>query len=188
MPGYDHCTDGELLQRAVAGDEEAFAALYGRRGAAVYRFALGMTGSREAAEEVVQETFLALLERPSGFDSGRGELGSYLYGVARNKGLTCFRRFGETLEWDEEAHDQESRPDVLDALEAQDRIEIVRRAVLGLPETYREAVVLCDLEELSYADAAEALGTAVGTVRSRLHRGRALLAKRLAAATTKGAR
>ena len=55
----------------------------------------------------------------------------------------------------------------------------LRRALLELPVRYREAIVLCDLQELSYADAADALGCAVGTVRSRLHRGRALLARRL---------
>jgi hypothetical protein len=62
-----------------------------------------------------------------------------------------------------------------------ERVEAVRRAVLSLPLRYREAVVLCDLQELSYADAAGALGCAVGTVRSRLHRGRALLASKLRA-------
>jgi RNA polymerase sigma-70 factor (ECF subfamily) len=58
-------------------------------------------------------------------------------------------------------------------------VDLLRRAVIGLPVRYREAVVLCDLQELSYADAAAALGCAVGTIRSRLHRGRALLARRL---------
>ena len=55
----------------------------------------------------------------------------------------------------------------------------MKRAVVALPMRYREAVVLCDLQELSYADAAAAVGCAIGTIRSRLHRGRALLAKRL---------
>ena len=181
VPDYDQCADDELLARAAAGDEEAFAALYRRRGTAVYRFALGMTGSREAAEEVVQETFLALIEKPRSFDPGRGELGSYLYGVARNRGLRLFRKTGETVAWDEERHDSPAEPDALEALEEQDRVDRLRRALLALPQSYREAVVLCDLEELSYAAAAEALGTAIGTVRSRLHRARALLGERLGA-------
>jgi RNA polymerase sigma-70 factor (ECF subfamily) len=84
----------------------------------------------------------------------------------------------------------------LDDLSRTETIESVRRSVLALPEKYREVVVLCDLQELSYLEAAEILGCAVGTVRSRLHRGRALLIEKLrpvsaeevTAATTKSAR
>jgi len=70
---------------------------------------------------------------------------------------------------------------VLGDLTRAESIEALRQAVLTLPVRYREAVVLCDLQELSYADASAALGCAIGTVRSRLHRGRALLATKLAA-------
>ena len=178
MGGYDQQTDAELLERAAGGDEEAFAALYRRRGTAIYRFALGMTGRREAAEEVVQETFLALIEKPSGFDPARGELASYLYGVARNQGLRQFRETSVAVEWSEKV---DETGDLAADLEARDCVDAVRRAVLALPEVYREAVVLCDLEELSYAEAAVALEVELGTVRSRLHRGRALLAKKLGA-------
>ena len=181
MPESVQRTDGELLVRALAGDEDAFTALYRRRGAAVYRFALGMTGSREAAEEVVQETFLALIEKPGGFNPARGELGSYLYGIARNHGLRHFRDLARVTAFEAEPPDEALAADVLRALDAKDRADAVRRAVLALQESYREAVVLCDLEELSYAEAAAALGTAVGTVRSRLYRGRTLLAKKLGA-------
>ena len=66
-----------------------------------------------------------------------------------------------------------------DTIARAQRLDALRRALKGLPAAYREAVVLCDLHELSYADAAATLGCAVGTVRSRLHRGRALLAARL---------
>jgi RNA polymerase sigma-70 factor (ECF subfamily) len=72
--------------------------------------------------------------------------------------------------------------DPLGDLTRAERLEALRRAVLTLPIRYREAVVLCDLQELSYVEAAEAMGCAVGTVRSRLHRGRALLASKLTAA------
>lgn len=182
MPDYAQLQDGELLVRASAGDEDAFAILYRRRSTAVYRFALGMTGSREAAEEVVQETFMALIEKPTGFDAARGAMTSYLYGVARNQSLKRFRALGEAVAFDEDRHDGDSPADAFEILEAKDRSEALRRALLGLPEGYREAVVLCDLEELSYAEAAETLGAAVGTVRSRLHRGRALLARKLGVA------
>ncbi|MEZ5365265.1 MAG: RNA polymerase sigma factor [Bryobacterales bacterium] len=176
MPDLVQPSDPVLLERAARGDEDAFTALYRRRSAAVYRFALGMTGSREAAEEVVQETFMALIERPQGYDPQRGELASYLYGIARNQGLRQFRQLNPSVETGAEVAEP---PAILDALEARERVETLRRAVLALPETYREAVVLCDLEEVSYTDTADALGIAVGTVRSRLHRGRALLAQKL---------
>jgi RNA polymerase sigma-70 factor (ECF subfamily) len=184
----DHAqpTDGQLLARAAAGDEEAFALLYRRRGEAIYRFALGMTGSREAAEEVVQETFLALIERPTGFDPARGELLSYLYGIARNRSLRAFRKLGDLAALEEDPRETEAASP-LESLEAKARVEALRRAVLALPEVYREAVILCDIEELNYAQAAEALGTAVGTVRSRLHRGRTLLAQKLGVAPAKSA-
>ena len=70
----------------------------------------------------------------------------------------------------------------LNELVREERIDSVRRAVSSLPVRYREVVVLCDLQELSYEDAAAAVGCAVGTVRSRLSRGRALLAEKLAVA------
>ena len=70
-------------------------------------------------------------------------------------------------------------PDPLAGIARRQHAATLRKAVLGLPVKFREAVVLCDLQELDYADAAVALGCPVGTVRSRLHRGRALLAARL---------
>ena len=71
------------------------------------------------------------------------------------------------------------RIDPLGNLVRNEEIESVRQAVLGLPLHYREVVVLCELEEMSYGEAAASLGCAVGTVRSRLHRARALLKRRL---------
>jgi RNA polymerase sigma-70 factor (ECF subfamily) len=73
--------------------------------------------------------------------------------------------------------------DVLDDLTQRETIEMVRRAVLSLPAVYREAVVLCDLQDLNYQDAAAALDCPIGTVRSRLNRGRALLAEKLGRTT-----
>ena len=72
-------------------------------------------------------------------------------------------------------------PDPLGELTRGERVAMLRRAVFALPVRYREVVVLCDLEELTYAEAADALGCAIGTVRSRLHRARTMLAARLAA-------
>jgi RNA polymerase sigma-70 factor (ECF subfamily) len=80
---------------------------------------------------------------------------------------------------DDAAQVATSSQDPLSELARAERVAALRRAVMSLPVRYREAVVLCDLQELSYADAATALECAIGTLRSRLHRGRALLAAKL---------
>ena len=169
--------DHELLERALHGDEAAFTALYRRRQAGVYRFGLHMSGSTAIAEDVVQETFLALLTGRR-YDPARGPLTAFLYGIARNQVL---RRLGrETCE--EVSEEAASDHDVLGDLTRRETIEQVRRAVLSLPAPYREAVALCDLGEASYEEAAAALDCPVGTVRSRLSRARAMLAQKLRAA------
>jgi len=76
-----------LLKRAAKGDEQAFLLLYQRHQAPLYRYALRMTGSPWAAEEVVQEVFLLLIREPQKYQAERGELGAFLFGVARNRVL-----------------------------------------------------------------------------------------------------
>ncbi len=169
-------SDEELLGAARGGDEAAFTALYRRRQGAVYRFALHVSGDAAVSEDVTQEVFLALLEGGGRFDPSRGSLLSFLYGIARN--LVLRRAGNRAVENTEEVATDE---DVLDDLTRRETIETVRSAVLSLPAQYREAVVLCDLENASYEDAAAALDCPLGTVRSRLSRGRAMLAQKLAA-------
>ena len=171
-------SDEKLLGRMLDGDEEAFTALYRRRQGPVYRFALHMTGSAAIAEDVTQEVFLALIENGRRFDGSRGPLLSFLYGIARNRVL---RRIEKERTAEPVGEEFAGGEDLLDDLTRRETVEQVRRAVLSLPEAYREAVVLCDLENASYEDAAAALECPVGTVRSRLSRGRAMLAQKLAA-------
>src|SRR5579863_7819387 len=173
--------DPELLERALAGEEDAFTSLYRRRQGGVYRFALQMTGSVEVAEDVTQETFLALLTHGSRYDVARGTVASFLYGIARN---FVMRR----LEGWREAQLEEfaGREDVLEDLTRRESIEHVRCAVLSLPPVYREVVVLCDLQDASYDEAAAALDCPVGTVRSRLNRARSMLARKLRGAAVCG--
>jgi RNA polymerase sigma-70 factor (ECF subfamily) len=179
-------SDSELLQSMLAGDEEALAALYRRRQRSVYLFALQMCGSRALAEDVTQEVFMVLIREGHTFDSSRGPLGAFLIGVARNQVLQRLRRerFYVSMDQDSQGDAATNQAPVtpagpLDDLSRNETIESVRRSVLALPERYREVVVLCDLQELSYVEAAGILGCAVGTVRSRLHRGRALLIEKL---------
>jgi RNA polymerase sigma-70 factor (ECF subfamily) len=177
-PAVPETSDSELLARMIEGDEDSFTAIYRRRQGAIYRFALHMTGSVAAAEDVTQEVFLALIKHGRRFDAARGTLAPFLYGIARNFVL---RRLGEDRKTKEEDPEQQFAPDddPFANLARRETIESVRRAVLSLPLVYREAVVLCDLEDTSYEDAAIALDCPIGTIRSRLSRARTMLAEKL---------
>jgi RNA polymerase sigma-70 factor (ECF subfamily) len=176
-------TDEQLLAQALEGNEDAFAALYRRRQGPVYRFALHMSGSPTVAEEVTQEVFIFLLQRGRDFDPERGAVGAYLYGVARN----YIRRAMEKSYSEAATNTPAEEDDPLLVTDFDPVHEIARsqtskavwKAVLSLPVHYREVVVLCDLQEQTYADAALALGCALGTVRSRLHRAHEMLMKKL---------
>jgi RNA polymerase sigma-70 factor, ECF subfamily len=178
--------DDVLLRRSANGDEEAFTLLYRRHQAPIYRFALRMTGNTWAAEEIVQDVFMTLVREPKKYDAERGALGAFLYGVARNRIMKHqerlprevpllspeddgFRGYPQAVESATPAHWAELR----------ERREHVRAAVLELPADFREAVALCLLEEMSYEEASQSLQCPIGTIRSRLHRGRALLLAKL---------
>lgn len=178
--------DDVLLRRAAKGDEEAFTLLYRRHQAAMYRFALRMTGNTWAAEEIVQDVFMTLMRDPKKYDEQRGTLGGYLYGIARNRVMKHLERLPREVSLEEKTKDGSGSGIVLqDAftpanwVESRERMSQVRSAVLDLPAEFREAVVLCELEEMSYEEAAQTAGCPIGTIRSRLHRGRALLLAKL---------
>ncbi len=170
------------LQALAAGSREAFSAIYREYGRHVFCVARKYTASRELAEEIAQETFLFLLREPDKYDPARGELGAYLAGVARQLARRALDRVGRTLSIDSE---EEQVPDdaVVSALHGiieHQQWRHLHEAVASLPEPYREIVVMHHLEELSYEEIAEALACPLGTVRSRLSRGRDLLARKLA--------
>ena len=177
--------DSELLRLMLAGDEEALSVLYRRRQGGIYRFALQMSGSKSIAEDVTQEVFLFLMREGHVFDASKGAVSAFLFGVARNHVLRRLRTehllapLGEDS--DDDAAFLQSSSDMcpLEDLTRAETIESVRKAVLSLPAKYREVVVLCELQDVSYGDTAEILGCAIGTVRSRLHRARALLLAKL---------
>jgi len=177
--------DSELLRLMLAGDEEAFALLYRRRQGGIYRFALQMSGSKSIAEDVTQEVFLFLMREGHVFDPAKGALSAFLFGVARNHVLRRLRveHLLAPLGDDSEDVATFSQPSTdmcpLEDLTRAETIEAVRKAVLSLPAKYREVVVLCELQDVSYGETAEILGCAIGTVRSRLHRARALLLAKL---------
>lgn len=181
-------SDLDLLRLSMAGGEEAFAELYRRRQGGVYRFALQMSGSPEIAEDVTQEVFIVLIRTAERYDPDRGSLSAYLYGIARNYVLRKIEQDRPFIQLMEPADDGATHPamiseaDPLGELTRNESIKSLREAILALPAHYREVIVLCELHEMSYLEAADVVGCAVGTVRSRLHRGRALLVEKLRAA------
>ncbi|HEX4606381.1 MAG TPA: RNA polymerase sigma factor [Candidatus Angelobacter sp.] len=176
--------DQELLRQLSKGNEAAFSAFYGRYQGPLYRFALHMSGNNATAEEVTQEVFMLLIGNPKGYDAAKGPISGYLFGIARNLTRRILQRTRLDLPMEEEWLDSgeaglTSDLDVLADLSNAELLEFLRKAVLALPEQYREVVALCDLEEMSYADAAALLECSAGTVASRLHRGRAMLKTKL---------
>jgi RNA polymerase sigma-70 factor (ECF subfamily) len=177
-------SDQALIQRTAAGDREAFATLYQRHQGTVYRFARLMTGSAPASEDVVQEVFLALMKDAARYDAGRAALTTYLFGMARRvtrRRLFRERRYIEidAVEIDLGKSTADRTLDASEALEHSDALQRLREAILTLPSRYREVVILCDLEDVTYETAAASIGCAIGTIRSRLHRARQLLATKL---------
>jgi len=202
-------TDDGLLRRMIAGDEEAFTLLYRRRQPSIYRFALHMSGNRAVAEDVTQEVFMTLIRQAKRFDPARGTLGAFLFGVARNhlrKRAVQDRRLvplvvdpdhlgplasvrggaGERTNGNGVSSNGDGYRTLQGAISTSrdefasfETVGRVRQAIATLPENYREVVVLCELEEMSYEEAAAVLDCPVGTVRSRLHRARATLLEKL---------
>jgi RNA polymerase sigma-70 factor, ECF subfamily len=176
--------DQELLRQLSRGNEAAFGILYARYQGPVYRFALHMSGNMATAEEVTQEVFMLLIGKPKGYEADKGTVGGYLFGIARNLTRRIVERSRLDLpiedEWLDTANSAPASDlDVLAELSNSELLEDLRKAVLALPEQYREVVVLCDLEEMSYADAGALLSCSPGTVASRLHRARAMLKTKL---------
>lgn len=183
-PPTDLPTDESLLERLRAGDQAAFLALYRRRQAGIYRFALHMSGSAVVAEDITQEVFLAIIRADSNFDPRRGGLSGYLFGIARKLVLRHLERSRADVTLEPDPGDSalpefSVTDDPMIDLTRRESIDALRRAIMALPRRYREVVVLCDLDEVDYADAARILECPVGTVRSRLHRARALLLDKL---------
>jgi RNA polymerase sigma-70 factor (ECF subfamily) len=164
--------DVRLLAEIAAGVEQAFVDLYRRRHNDVYRFAFAMAKSRSFAQDVMQEVFLNVLENANRFDSAKGSVRAWLFGCARHVTLDRLRL---ERRWTDELPDEGAVFGNDERLLADQRVERLHAAIARLPIEYREALVLCELQELSYAETAAVLGCPLGTVRSRLHRGRTLL-------------
>jgi RNA polymerase sigma-70 factor, ECF subfamily len=177
--------DNRLLERMRRGDQEAFASLYAAHKGPIYRYAMRMCG-RAAADDIVQETFLGLMRQPDRYEAARGTVSSYLFGIARHHILKrlAISHAEFSVEDDPALAERGNGGAVPSPLEELTRAEVVNRvraAVQSLPPAYREVVALCELQEMNYADAAAIIECPVGTIRSRLHRAKALLLTKLSA-------
>lgn len=175
-------TDEKLLQQASRGDEAAFMLLYERHRAPVFRFAYRMLGSRAQAEDITHDCFLSLVKQPNRFDPARAALRTYLFAAARNLAFKQFRQQAGELAFEDmnEAPLVDRSETPLRRLLDEELSGEVRKAVAGLPPLQREAIILFEYEELTLAEIAAIVEADVGTVKSRLHRGRERLRRTLA--------
>jgi RNA polymerase sigma-70 factor (ECF subfamily) len=183
--------DRALVDRVVEGDEGAFVTLMQRHEERIFALALRITGNRDDALEATQETFVALFRRAASF-KGEAEPGTWLYRIGINAARDALRRRARQPL----LHDEETEPDVSSPGPGVDdaaalRVDLVR-ALDALAPEYREAVVMHDLGGIPYEEIAHLTGVALGTVKSRISRGRRLLAQRLehrpSASTSKDAK
>lgn len=176
--------DAALAARIARGDGLALDALYRREAGAVYRYALALAGNAAWAADATQDAFLAFADRAHGFDAARGTLGAYLAGIARHALMAQARRAGADLALDDAAAPA-AGPET-DAAVAPEALLVRRQddgalwaAIRALPWPFREALVLVDLQERSYQEAAAIAGIELNTLRTRLHRARSRLARAL---------
>lgn len=186
MPPQNPQPELALLARMRQGDETAFVTLYRRHRDAVYRLALLYSGSAAQAADVTQETFVHFMTRPDQFDPLRGTIGSWLCGVARNLARKSLGHREDATDPESlasdtapfEEHVDHDTP--LEQLLRNETAEKVRACLAAIAPHYRDVLILCELSELTYAEAAQVCDIDIGTVRSRLSRARAQFAQRLA--------
>lgn len=170
--------DSELLARVVDGDHQAFDEIMRLHENLVFSICLRILGDRERALDATQDTFLAAFRKADQYQ-GRSAVGTWICRIAIN---TCYDQLRKA-----KRRPTEPLPDHVDPVDhgASDLLASaairpeIQAALASLPPDFRAAVVLCDIEGLPLSDVANALGVPVGTVKSRVFRGRRLLAGRL---------
>jgi RNA polymerase sigma-70 factor, ECF subfamily len=171
-----------LLNRAAAGETEAFRILFDAHHEAVFRVACRLTNEREAAEDIAQECFLRLVSNRGRFDPARGSLRQFLYGMVRNLVFQYWETRGREFSLTDDRDGDPAAADALpvEAILLREAAVAVQAALATLPVLQREAIVLFEFEELSLEEVAAAVSSDVGTVKSRLHRARKRLRLALA--------
>jgi RNA polymerase sigma-70 factor (ECF subfamily) len=181
--------DDELARRCVDGDESAWSILVGRFQRKVWSVSYRFTGRADEAEELTQEIFLHLYGALERFDR-TGSLNAWVQRVSRNYAIDHYRKHrrerllvvhadDDTEELVRDARDPSTSRDPHRTLETKNLASWLRGVIDLLPEELGQAVIMRDLEEMSYDEMADLLGIPLGTVKSRINRGRLELAKRL---------
>lgn len=180
MRAANEQSDVELLALMSTGDEAAFTALYRRHQGSVYRFAAHISNSAQTAEDVTQEVFMVLMRDANRFDHTRGSLQSFLLGIARNYARRAITHRHTYVQLDAEACEVcDDGDNPFEQFARDEAIDDLHCAIMSLPINFREAIVLCELQEMSYDEAATVIGCRVGTLRSRLHRARNMLTTKM---------
>ena len=171
-------SDAELVERYLTGDIEAFDELMRAHEDRVFAVCLRMLRDRDAALDATQETFITVFRKASSF-AGRSAFGTWLYRIAVNTCYDSLRRQGRKATEALPEHTDPPDPAAQDDLAAVEVRPEIEAALEELPTEFRAAVILSDLEGLALHTVSEVLGVPVGTVKSRIFRGRRLLAKQL---------
>jgi RNA polymerase sigma factor (sigma-70 family) len=177
-------SDDDLLNQCRRGDQAAWRELVARHTRRVFGLAYRFTGRVDEAEDLTQEIFIKVYQTLDRYQAAQGAFASWLAAVARNQSIDHYRRRRQ------ERLRRADDPAVIErmdsgeegpllSLERQERVRLVHRGLKALPLELREPLVLCDLQGLAYEEVAEALAIPLGTVKSRINRGRLELAKRL---------
>jgi RNA polymerase sigma-70 factor (ECF subfamily) len=178
-------SDAELVKGCLAGDPTAWETIVRQHHQRIYNLAYRFTGRFDEAEDLAQEIFLKVYRSLTSYRPESGALITWMVRVGRNHLIDHYRRFkverSRTDSLDVEYEKAEENParytGPAEALEQRELSERVHRALLRISEDLREAVILRDLEEFTYEEIAEMLKVPVGTVKSRINRGRVELAR-----------
>lgn len=165
--------DAIILSRIAAGDERAVELLYDRYAARLYTLALHVCRDPGAAEEVVQDVFVAVWREAGRYDPRRGSVSTWLFGMARNRAVDELRRRGRrpSAPWEHVAEQPAPGPDA--AASAEDRVlaEQARRLIGQMPAIYRTTLQLAYFQGLTQREIAQTMGVPLGTVKTRTRAG-----------------
>jgi RNA polymerase sigma-70 factor, ECF subfamily len=173
-----------LIQRCLEGDQRAWDAIVQQYRRKVFNVAYKFVGRHEEAEDLTQDIFLKIFKSLGTFDR-RANFQTWLISVSRNLCIDHYRSVRQERQTIDRQVDPNAlspisrEPGPIAAIEQQDRVALLREAMAALPEALRAAVMMRDIQELTYQEIAERLNLPEGTVKSRINRGRTELARQI---------
>src|SRR6188508_917345 len=173
-----------LIERCLAGNQDAWARIVRQHWRKVFNVAYKFTGKHDEAEDLTQDIFVKIFKSLHTFDR-RANFQTWLISISRNLCIDHYRsvrKERETIDRDVDANELSPLshdPGPVAALEQQDRVVLLKQAMGALPHTLRTAVLMRDIQELSYQEIADKLRLPEGTVKSRINRGRTELARQI---------